>query len=32
VDSDSLIGNGAVNTLNHTNNNNPQEFYQIVTH
>ncbi|MGD1087554.1 MAG: hypothetical protein ABR955_02365 [Verrucomicrobiota bacterium] len=32
VDGNSLIGNGAVNTLNHTNNNNPQEFYQIVTH
>jgi hypothetical protein len=33
VDSNSLIiGNGAVNTINHTNNNNRQEFYQIVTH
>jgi hypothetical protein len=32
VDSNSLIGNGAVNTINHTNNNNGQEFYRIVTH
>jgi hypothetical protein len=31
VDGNTLVGNGRVNTLNHTNNNNRQEFYQVKT-
>jgi hypothetical protein len=32
VDGNTLIGDGRIDTINHTNNNNSQEFYQVETH